>query len=169
MPSVMVRRVGQRTRLESEADMTRTARQPHRWLTLGIGGVAALIWTSRALSAIVMDHDPSTKALFACAALVLAGFALGSVTWILAAPRRAKRSAADGGVPVETTAPTALLGVMVIGLGASTILDSSPNVWGWTLLVAASLVGGLNLGVAFMGAVDDVAPSDAPRQRTAAP
>ncbi len=45
--------------------------------------VAALIWTSRGLHAIVMDNGPSIKALFACTALVLAGFALGSATWIL--------------------------------------------------------------------------------------
>ncbi len=70
-----------------------------------------------------MDSDPPIKALFACPALMLAGFALGSVTWILSAPRRAKASAADA-------------------------LDASPNAWDWGLMVVASLAGGLNLGVA---------------------
>lgn len=149
--------------------MTPTARQPHQWLTLVVGLVAALVWTSRGLQAIVMDNDPSTKALFACTALVLAGFAIGSVTWILTAPRRAKRSAADAGMTAEMKAPSALLGIMVIGLGASTILDPSPNVWGWALMVAASLVGGLNLGLASMWSVDQAASSDAPRQPTGTP
>lgn len=141
--------------------MTRTARQPHEWLTLGVGLVAALIWTSRGLHAIVMDNDLSIKALFACTALVLAGFALGSVTWILAAPRRAKRSAAESVVLAQMEAPSRLLGIMIIGLGASAILDPSPSAWGWVLMVAASLVGGLNLGVAFMVSAGQTAPYDA--------
>lgn len=147
--------------------MTRIERQPYQWLTLGIGLVATLTWTSLGLRALVTDNDPSSKALFACAALVLAGFALGSVTWILAAPRRAKRPA-YAMMLVEMKAPNALLGIMLIGLGADSILDPSPNGWGWTLMVAASLVGGLNLGVVFMGFAHQAAPSAASRQSTGA-
>ena len=36
-------------------------------------------------------------------------------------------------------------------------------------MIAASLVGGLNLGVAFMGTADHAAPSEAPRQSTVGP
>jgi hypothetical protein len=96
--------------------------------------------------------------LFACAALVLAGVALGSVVWILAAPRRAKQRPVDAVMRAESKAPNALLGIMLIGLGADSILDPSPDVRGWTFLVATSLVGGLNLGVAFMGFADQASP-----------
>ena len=149
--------------------MTRTARQPHEWLTLGAGLVAACMWASLGLRAIVMDSDPSVKALFACAALVLVGFALGSVTWIVTAPKRAKRPPADAVVLAEMKAPFAMLGIMLVGAGASPIVDPTTSAWGWALMVAASLVGGLNLGVAFMGIADQAAPSDAPRQSTVAP
>jgi hypothetical protein len=138
--------------------MTRLERQPHQRLILLSGLVAALIWTSLGIRAIVTDNDPSSRALFACAALVLAGVALGSVVWILAAPRRAKQRAVDAVMRSESKAPNALLGIMLIGLGADSILDPSPDVWGWTLLVATSLVGGLNLGVAFMGFADHSSP-----------
>ena len=148
--------------------MKRIDRQPYQWLTLGIGLVAALTWTSLGLRAIVPGNDPSSRALFACAALVLAGFAVGSVTWILAAPRRATRPA-DAVVLAEMKAPNALIGIMLIGLGADTILDPSPNAWGWTLLVATSLVGGLSLGVVFMAVAQQAAPSAASRQPTGAP
>ncbi|MBY9076633.1 hypothetical protein K1X13_17500 [Nocardioides sp. WL0053] len=149
--------------------MTRTARQPHEWLTLGAGLVAASMWASLGLRAIVMDSDPSVKALFACAALVLVGFALGSVTWIVIAPKRAKRPPADAVVLAKMKAPFAMLGIMLVGSGASPIVDPTTGAWGWALLVAASLVGGLNLGVAFMGIAEQGAPSDAPRQSTVAP
>ena len=148
--------------------MTRTARQPCKWLTLGVGLVAALIWTSLGLRAIVMDNDPSNKALFACAALVLAGFALGSATWILTAARRAKRPA-DAVMLAEMKASFAMLGVMLIGLGADPILDPSTSAWGWISLVFASLVGGMNLSIAFLGIADQPAASDAPRQSMGAP
>ena len=48
-------------------------------------------------------------------------------------------------------------------------MDPTTGAWGWALMVAASLVGSLNLGVAFMGIADQAAPSDAPRQSTVAP
>jgi hypothetical protein len=143
---------------ESEANMTRLERQPHQRLTLVFGLVAAFAWTSLGLRAIVTDNDPSSRALFACAALVLAGVALGSVVWILAAPRRAKQRPVDAVMRAESKAPNALLGIMLIGLGADSILDPSPDVRGWTFLVATSLVGGLNLGVAFMGFADQASP-----------
>lgn len=146
--------------------MTRTKRQPYHWLTLGIGLIAALTWTSLGLRAIVPGNDPSSRALLVCAALVLAGFALGSVAWILAAPRRAKRPA---DVLAEMKAPQALLGIMAIGVGADSILDPSPSAWGWTLLVAASLVGGLNLGGVFMAFAQQAAPATLTRQSTGAP
>ena len=148
--------------------MTRTTPQPNQWLTLGIGLVATLIWTSLGLRAIVTDNDPSFKAIFACAALVLAGFALGSAMWILTAARRAKRPA-DAAMLAEGKTFLAMLGIMAIGLGAPPILDPSTSAWGWTLLVAASLVGGLNLGVSFMGFADQAAVSGAPRQSIGAP
>ena len=85
--------------------MTRTARQPHEWLTLGAGLVAACMWASLGLRAIVMDSDPSRQALFACAALVLVGFALGSVTDRDCA-KRAKRPPAGAVVLAEMKAPS---------------------------------------------------------------
>ena len=148
--------------------MTRTACPPYKWLTLGVGLVAALIWTSLGLRAIVMDNDPSSKALFACTALVLAGFAVGSTTWILTAPRRAKRPA-DAVMLAEMKASFAMLGIMLIGLGADPILDTSTSAWGWVSMVFASLGGGMNLSIAFMGIADQSATSDAPRQSTGAP
>lgn len=138
--------------------MTRVERQPHQRLTLFTGLVAALIWTSHGLRAIFTDNDPSGRALFACAALVLAGVALGSMVWVLAAPKRAKQRPVDAVMRADSKAPNALLGIMLIGLGADSILDPSPDVWGWTFLIAASLVGGLNLGVAFMGFADKASP-----------
>ena len=156
-----------RTRSESEANMTRTARQPHKRLTLGVGLVAALIWTSLGLRAIVMDNDPSTKALFAFVAMVLAGFAVCSATWILTAARRAARPA-DAVMLAEMKATFAMLGVMLIGLGADPILDRSTSVWGWISLVFASLGGGMNLSIAFMGIADQPAASDGRRQATGA-
>jgi hypothetical protein len=89
---------------------------------------------------------------------VLAGVALGSVVWILAAPKRAKQRPVDAAMRAETKAPNALLGVMAIGVGADSILDPSPDAWSWTLLVVTSLVGGMNLGVAFMGLADHASP-----------
>jgi hypothetical protein len=148
--------------------MTCTARQPYKWLTLVTGLLAALIWASLGLRAVVMENDPSGKALFACAALVLAGFALGSATWILNAPRRAKRPP-DPMMLADMKAPSVLLGIMLIGLGAGPMLDPSPGAWEWALMVAASLVGGLNLGVAFMGFADQGAPNDASHQSMGAP
>jgi hypothetical protein len=149
--------------------MTRLERQPHQRLTLVIGLVAALTWTFLGLRAIVADNDPSSRALLACAALVLAGVALGSVVWILAAPKRAKQRPAHAVILAEMRAPNALLGIMLIGLGADSILDPSPGALGWTFLVAASLVGGLNLGIAFMGFADQASRSAASRQATGAP
>lgn len=157
-----------RTKSESDANMTRIARQPYQWLTLSFGLVAALVWGSLGLRVIGMDSDPSGKALFACTALVLAGFALGSVAWILAAPRRAKRPA-DAVLLAEMMAPSALMGITLIGLGASPIVDPSTSLWGWVLLVGASLVGGLNLGVSFMGLADQTASSVASRQSVRVP
>jgi hypothetical protein len=59
------------------------------------------------------------------------------------------------------------VGIMLIGLGANAILDPSPDVWGWTLLVATSLVGGLNLGVTFMAFADHASPrTDEPSARS---
>lgn len=131
--------------------------------------MATCIWASLGLRVIVMDSDPSIRALFACAALVLVGFAVGSVTWIVTAPKRAKRPLTDSVVLAEMKAPFAMLGIMLVGSGASPIVDPSTSVWGWALMVAASIVGGLNLGVAFMGIADQAAPSDASRQSSAAP
>lgn len=149
--------------------MTRLERQPHHRLILLIGLVAAITWTSLGLRAIVTDNDPSSRALLACAALVLAGVALGSVFWIFAAPKRAKQRPAHAVILAEMRAPNALLGIMLIGLGADSILDPSPSALGWTFLVATSLVGGMNLGVAFMGFADQATPSAAARQSTSAP
>jgi hypothetical protein len=59
-----------------------------------------------------------------------------------------------------------MLGIMVIGMGASPIVDASPNAWDWALMVVASLAGGLNLGIAFMGFSDQAALSDSPRLST---
>ncbi len=148
--------------------MTRIARSQHELLTLVVGLVAALVWTSLGVRAIAMDTDPSAKALFACLALVLAAFALGSATWTLTASRRAKRPG-WAAASAQMRAPSAMLGIMVIGLGADPILDPSTNAWGWTFMVIAALAGGLNLGVAFMGIVDQAATSDAAHQPTAAP
>ena len=139
--------------------MTRLERQPHQRLTLVIGLVAAFTWTPLGIRAIVTDNDPSSRALFACAALVLAGVALGSVFWILAAPKRAKQRPVDAVMRAETKAPNALLGIMVIGLGANSgfwILHRTRGAGRY--LVATSLVGGMNLGVAFMGFADHASP-----------
>jgi hypothetical protein len=100
--------------------------------------------------AIVMHHDPSLKALPACAALVLAGFALGSVIWVLSSEKRAKRPPGDAVMRAEMRPTFAMLGLMAIGLGANQTMDPSPDVWAWGLIAVASLAGGLNLGVAFM-------------------
>ena len=148
--------------------MTPIARQKYQWLTLGVGLVAALVWTSLGVRAIAMDNDPSIKALFACAALVLAAFTLGSATWILTASRRAKRTGGAAAL-AEMPAPSAMLGIMVIGAGADPILNPSTSAWSWALMVIAALAGGLNLGVAFMGIVDREATSGAAGQPTAAP
>jgi hypothetical protein len=139
--------------------VTLLERQPHQRLILLSGLLAALIWTSQGLRAIFTDNNPSSRALFACAALVLAGVALGSVVWILAAPKRAKQRPIDAVMRAEMKAPTALLGIMLIGVGADAILDPSPDAWGWTFLVVASLVGGMNLGVAFMGFAEHAPPT----------
>jgi hypothetical protein len=130
-------------RSESEANMTRLERQPHQRLSLFVGLVAALIWTSLGLRVIVTDNDASSRALFACVALVLVGVALGSMVWILAGPKRTKQRPVDAVMRAETKALNALLGIMLIGLGADSILNPSPDAWGWTLLVATSLVGGI--------------------------
>jgi hypothetical protein len=45
-------------------------------------------------------------------------------------------------------------------------VDASPNAWDWALMVVASLAGGLNLGIAFMGFSDQAALSDSPRLST---
>lgn len=115
-----------------------------------IGLAAAFAWTSLGLRAIVTDSAPSGRALFVCAALVLAGLALGWMVWIITEPKRAKQGAADATVRAESEAPHALLGIMVIGMGADPILNPSPDAWAWALLVIASLAGGMNLAVAFM-------------------
>jgi hypothetical protein len=138
--------------------MPRLERQPHQRLILLSGIVAALVWTSQGLHAIFTDTNPSGRALFACAALVLAGVALGSVVWVLAAPKRAKQRPADAMMRAETKAPNALLGIMAIGVGADSILDPSPSAWDWTLLAVTSLAGGINLGIAFMGLADHASP-----------
>ena len=138
--------------------MTRLERQPHQRLTLFTGLVAALVWTSLGLRAIFTDHDPSSRALFACSALVLAGVALGSMFWVLAAPKRAKQRPVDAVMRAESKAPNALLGIMLIGMGADSILDPSPSAWDWTLLAVTSLAGGINLGIAFMGLADHASP-----------
>jgi hypothetical protein len=138
--------------------MPRLERQPHQRLILLNGLLAALVWTSQGLRAIFTDINPSGRALFACAALVLAGVALGSVVWILAAPKRAKQRPVDAVMRAEKIAPNALLGIMAIGVGADSILTSSPDAWGWTLLVVTSLAGGMNLGVAFMGFAEHASP-----------
>ena len=118
------------------------------------------MWASLALRAISTDGDPSTTALFTCAAVVLAGFALGAVTWLLAAPQRAKRSASEATALREMQAPFVMLGIAFVGIGASPILDASPGTWGWTTLIGGSLVGGLNLGLAFIRGAEQAEPSD---------
>jgi hypothetical protein len=92
----------------------------------------------------------------------------GGVIWLLAALLVLASAALIAvGAPTwwwvkmraETKAPTALLGIMLIGVGADAILDPSPDAWGWTFLVAASLLGGMNLGVAFMGFAEHAPPT----------
>lgn len=147
--------------------MTRTERNPYQRLTLLNGLVAAFIWTGNGLRAVLSDNEPSGRALFACAAWVLAGFALGSVTWLLAAPRRVK-SPAGAVMFAGMRAPNALLGIMLVGLAAGVILDPSPSAWGWASLVAGSLLGGVSLGIAFMAFAQPDAPSVASGQPTGA-
>ena len=49
----------------------------------------------------------------------------------------------------EMKVPNVMLGIMVIGVGASPIVDASPNAWDWALMALTSLAGGLNLSVSF--------------------
>ena len=74
------------TRSEGEVNMTRTARQPHEWLTLGAGLVAACMWASPWAARHRHGQRPVRQSSVRMrAALVLVGFALGSVTWIVTA------------------------------------------------------------------------------------
>jgi hypothetical protein len=128
--------------------MPRTARTPHESLTLVGAAVAAVSWGSLALRAVVMDEEPSVRALFVCVSLVIVGFVIGVIVWILASPRRAKRPPSEAARHAEMSRPSAMLAIMIIGAGASPIVDASEGAWGWALMVPASLVGGLLLGVA---------------------
>lgn len=129
--------------------MTLASRSPYELLTVFAGSVAGFIWASLGVRALVMDEGPSTRALFACAATVLVGFALGSVMWVLMEPQRRRRPA-EAASRAEMRGAHTMLGVMAVGLGASAILEPSPGVWDWGLMVVAALAGGLNLGVSFM-------------------
>lgn len=149
--------------------MPRTARRPFEWLAVGIGVVAALTWTSVAVRAVVMDDNPSVKGLVGCAALVLVGVALGPAAWILSAPIRAKRSPAEAAGFAEMRAAFAMLGIMVIGMGVSPIVDPSPSAWDWALMVLGSLTGGLNLSFAFMSVADQRATSGSLHDATGTP
>lgn len=147
--------------------MPRDAREPYTWLAVGVGLVAALIWASLGVRAVAIDNDPSMRALVVCATLVVVGFALSPTFWMLTAQIRARRPSSEAAMLAEMKAPIAMLGVMVIGLGASPVLDASPNGWDWALMVVTSLAGGLDLGIAFMGFTDQAAA--APHQSTGAP
>ena len=136
-------------------------RGAYRFLTGFAAVVAAIGWTSLAVRALVMDGEPSIKALFVCLALAFVGFALGSAIWVLTEARRRRRPA-DEVARAEMPAAQAMLGVMVVALGASPIVDASLGAWDWGLLVVGSLAGGLNLGVAFMGVADPAGASDSP-------
>ena len=144
------------------------ARGPYAWHAVSVGLVAALIWASLGVRAVVMDNDPSIRGLLVCAVLVVAGFALSPAFWMLTAPIRARRPSSEAAMLAEMKAPIAMLGVMTIGLGASQVRDASPNAWDWALMVVASLAGGLALHIAFMGFDDQTAPGDVPHRSTRA-
>ena len=146
--------------------MTRTARRPHQWVIVATGLVAVLIWSSVAVRALVMDQEPSAKTLLACTALVLVGFVLGPVTWILSSSRREKRPAGESRLLEEMKATYAMLGIMLIGLGAGALADPSPSAWDLALMAITSLVGGLNVGVSF---IMIAAPGDASGSSTSSP
>jgi len=136
---------------------------------VGVGLVAALIWGSLGLRAVVMNNDPSTRALVLCAALVAVGFALGPAFWMLTAPIRARRPPSEAAMFAEMKVPNAMLGLMVIGVGASPIVDASPNAWDWALMALTSLAGGLNLSVSFLTSDGHATSSGQPNHATGAP
>lgn len=130
--------------------MTRDARGPYGWLAVGIGLVAAVIWASLAVRAVVMNNEPSSRALVVCAALVAVGLALGPAYDRLTAPLRARRPPSEAAMLAKMKVPNAMLGIMVIGMGASHIVDASPNAWDWALMAFTSLAGGISLSVSFL-------------------
>ena len=148
--------------------MTRDARGPYDWLAVGIGLVAAVIWASLAVRAVVMNNEPSTRALVVCAALVAVGLALGPAYDRLNAPLRARRPP-SAAMLAKMKVPNAMLGITVIGMGASHIVDASPNAWDWALMAFTSLAGGISLSVSFLTIDGHTASPGQPNHATGAP
>lgn len=151
---------GSRTRMK--VTMPRAARSPHDWLILVMALFAVLIWGSRALEAILMAREPSGRALFACVALVIAGFLVGMMAWILGAPKRARRPRAEGLAVADDKALFPVLALGTIGLGTSPIVDASTGAWGWAGMIGLSLVGGMHLGIFVMMSADQRSSRDTP-------
>lgn len=158
-----------RTRSGSEATVTRDARGPYAWLAVGIGLVAAVIWASLAVRAVVMSNEPSTRALVVCATLVAVGLALGPAYDMLTAPLRARRPPSEAAMLAKMKVPNAMLGIAVIGMGASPIVDASPNAWDWALMALTSLAGGISLSASFLTIDGHAASPGQPNHATWAP
>lgn len=65
--------------------------------------------------------------------------------------------------------PNAMLGIAVIGIGASPIVDASPNAWDWALMALTSLAGGISLSASFLTNDGQAASARQPNHATRAP
>lgn len=128
--------------------MPRDARSPQARLLLLVATLAAVVWASQAVRVLVADREPSVRALVACVATVLLGFALGGLVWVLSAPVRVARPPAAASDVHELRGSLVFLALALIGLGATPLTAASTTTVEWVLMVAGALVGGLLLGVA---------------------
>ena len=131
--------------------MTRTARQPHEWLTLGAGLVAACMWASPWAARHRHGQRPVRQSSVRMRGAGARGVRprLGNLDRDCA--KRAKRPPASAVVLAEMKAPSRCWASCWSDLERPDRGPHHERAWGWALMVAASLVGSLNLGVAFMG------------------
>lgn len=103
---------------------------------VGTALLAALVWARMRCARLSRmsqslgeaAHEPSIKARFACATLVLVGFAVGVMTGFVASPKRARRPRAEQVLLGEIQVFFVMLAIAFIGLGASPLLDDSRGV-----------------------------------------
>ena len=133
-----------------------------KWLNVIVGLVAAFLWAISALHAFYSDDHLPTRLFVAWFALVLTGTAFGMVLSVFPTPRREDRRTSDAPTGPGDNARTTniLLALMATGLGFLSIPEASAAALDWTVMVIASLAGGLSVGLALAPRVTNRAPRD---------